>query len=121
MVLYLTVLTIPGLLVAANPFELVETSLSATAWLYILAVGFFPGTLGFLLSMIALEHIEASRGSIVASIEPVAAAMMAVLILSEAINWVRGLGVALVFIGVLMLRLTRNKKERRPEEVALSR
>lgn len=120
-VLYLTVLTIPGLVVAANPFELVETSLSATAWLYILAVGFFPGTLGFLLSMIALEHIEASRGSIVASIEPVAAAVMAVLILSEPVNWVRGLGVALVFIGVLMLRLTPNKKEKRPEEVALSR
>ncbi|MGQ9588049.1 MAG: DMT family transporter [Thermoplasmata archaeon] len=120
-VLYLTLLTIPGLVIIANPFELVETSLSLDAWLYILAVGFFPSTLGFLFSLIALEHIEASRGSIVASIEPVAAAIMAVVILSEKLNEIRAIGVALVFIGVLMLRLTRNKKEKRPEEIALTR
>jgi len=120
-VLYLTILTIPGLVVLANPIDLLQTSISLDAWLFILAIGFFPSTLGFLISMIALEHIEASRASIVASIEPVAAAAMAALILSEGINEVRAFGVALVFIGVVMLRLTPAKRERKPEEVVLAR
>ena len=106
-ILYMTVLSIPGLVIMANPLELVNTSLSADAWLLIFAIGLFPGTIGFVVSMVALRHIEASRASIVASIEPVAAVIIAYLVVSETINAFQGLGVALVFIGVILLRISK--------------
>ena len=105
-ILYMTVLSIPGLIILGNPIDLVETSLSSSAWLYIIALGFFPGTVGFVVSMLALKHIEASKASIVASIEPVAAVFIAFVVLAQVINALQALGVALVFCGVLLLRLT---------------
>jgi len=105
-ILYMTVLSIPGLVILGNPFELVRTSLSSSAWLYVFALGFFPGTVGFVVSMVALNHIEASKASIVASIEPVAAVIIAFMVLSQGLNTLQALGVALVFGGVVLLRLT---------------
>lgn len=105
-ILYMTVLSIPGLLIIANPIDLVHTSLSFNAWTLIFAIALFPGTIGFVVSMVALRHIEASKASIVASIEPVAAVAIAFLVLSETINALQGVGVALVFMGVVLLRIT---------------
>jgi DME family drug/metabolite transporter len=105
-ILYMTALSIPGLVILGNPVELMKTSLSSTAWLLILALGFFPGTVAFVISMVALNHIEASKASIVASIEPVAAVCIAFVVLSQGLNTLQALGVALVFGGVVLLRLT---------------
>ena len=105
-ILYMTALAIPGLIILGNPVELMKTSLSSTAWLLVLALGFFPGTVAFVVSMVALNHIEASKASIVASIEPVAAVLIAFIVLSQGLNTLQALGVALVFGGVVLLRLT---------------
>lgn len=110
-ILYMTVLSIPGLVLMANPLELGETSLTMNAWVLIFVIGLFPGTIGFVVSMVALRHIEASKASIVASIEPVAAVAIAFLVLSETINALQGLGVALVFVGVVLLRMTKEAQE----------
>jgi drug/metabolite transporter (DMT)-like permease len=88
------------------------------AWALIFAIGLFPGTIGFVVSMVALRHIEASRASIVASIEPVAAVILAFLVVSEKITAFQGVGVALVFIGVLLLRISKKPE---PPAVALDR
>jgi len=104
-ILYMTVLSFPFLALLANPFDLAKTSMSSTAWFHILMIAIFPTTGGFVVSMFALKHIEASRASIVASIEPVAAAAMAYVVLSEQIVAVQVAGVVLVFLGVVLLRL----------------
>lgn len=109
-VLYMTVLSIPGLVVIANPFTLLENPLTPEVWLWIFALGLFPGTIGFVVSMVALKYIEASKASIIASIEPVAAVIMAVVILSDVLTALQAVGVALVFVGVLLLRMTREEK-----------
>lgn len=125
-VLYMTALSIPGLIVIANPFQLMDTPISTDAWLWIFAIGVFPGTIGFIVSMAALRYIEASKASIVASIEPVAAVLMAVVILSDVLSDLQSVGVALVFVGVLLLRITRGGSkepapEAKPDEVVLER
>jgi len=61
--------------------------------------------------MLALRKIQASKASIVASIEPVVAVAIAYLILSQTINIFQGIGVALVFFGVVMLRLHESEEE----------
>jgi DME family drug/metabolite transporter len=119
-VLYMTLLSIPVLFVIANPVEVVRSSLSWHAWGYVFLIGLLPGAVGPLVSMIALKHIQASRASIVASIEPVAAVVIAFLVLSETLSILQGIGVGLVFLGVLMLRL-REAPEAPQEAVVLER
>ncbi len=109
-ILYMTVLSIPGLVIIANPFGLLKNAISMEGWLYIFALGLFPGTVGFVVSMVALNHIEASKASIVASIEPVAAVIIAFVVLLEAVNVLQIVGVVLVFAGVLLLRMVWSKK-----------
>jgi len=120
-ILYMTVLSIPPLLIIALPLNPFSAVLTGEAYLWIFLLALIPSTIGFVVSMFALRYIEASKASIVASIEPVAAVAIAFLVLSETINIWQGIGVGLVFLGVLLLRLTREKKEEKPEEVVFDR
>jgi drug/metabolite transporter (DMT)-like permease len=120
-ILYMTVLSIPPLLAIALPFAPFSHPITAAAWLWIFLIALVPSTIGFVVSMFALRYIEASKASIVASIEPVAAVVIAFLVLSEAINEWQGIGVALVFIGVLLLRLRAPGPQDKPEEVVFDR
>jgi len=127
-VFYMTLLSIPVLVViailmnflVANPDTHAGLAMSSHAWAYIFMIGFLPGAVGPIVSMVALKHIQASRASIIASIEPVAAVVIAFLVLSEAISVLQGIGVGLVFLGVLMLRL-REVPEPKPESAVLER
>lgn len=120
-IFYMTVLSIPALLLIALPFAPFSHPMTGAAWLWIFLIALVPSTIGFVISMFALRYIEASKASIVASIEPVAAVIIAFLVLSEAINVWQGLGVALVFVGVLLLRLTTKAPQEKPEEVVFDR
>jgi drug/metabolite transporter (DMT)-like permease len=103
-VLYMFVISTVFLVVVANPIELARTSLSGNAWFWILNVAFWSGVVGFVPSMVALKHLEASKASIVASIEPVFAVTLAFIMLAEGISLVQVAGVGLVVLGVLLLR-----------------
>jgi drug/metabolite transporter (DMT)-like permease len=120
-ILYMTVLSIPGLLAIALPFAPFSHPITGEAWLWIFLIALVPSTIGFVVSMFALRYLEASKASIVASIEPVAAVVIAFLVLSEAINEWQGIGVALVFVGVLLLRLRAPGPQDNPEEVVFDR
>jgi len=120
-ILYMTVLSVPGLLAIALPFAPFSHPMTGEAWLWIFLIALVPSTIGFVVSMFALRYIEASKASIVASIEPVAAVVIAFLVLSEAINAWQGIGVALVFVGVLLLRLRAPGPHEKPEEVVFDR
>lgn len=111
LVLYMTLLSIPGLVIIANPLSVADNPLGGMAWLYIFLLGLLPGSIGFLVSMVALKHIEASRASIIASIEPVAAVLIAFAVLSQALTAWQAVGVALVFIAVLLIRLREEPEE----------
>ena len=111
-VLYMTLFSIPVLIViavlmnfiASDPQMFTHITLTGDAWWFIFLIGLLPGAVGPIVSMVALKHIQASKASIIASIEPVAAVVIAFLVLSETISILQGIGVGLVFLGVLMLR-----------------
>lgn len=109
--LYMTLLMIPGLLLVVNPFDVIENPLSTDAWLYIFLIGLLPGTLGFVVAMFALRHIEASKASIIAGIEPVSGVILAVLFISETVDALQALGVALVISSVFILRYTQKEED----------
>jgi drug/metabolite transporter (DMT)-like permease len=109
--LYMTILMIPGLLIAVNPFDVIEAPLSPDAWFYLFLLGLLPGTLGFVVAMFALRHIEASRASMIAGIEPVSGVLLAVLVISETLDLLQGVGIALVILAVFVLRLTQKEDD----------
>lgn len=112
--LYFSVMMLPALLVITNPSESLLPSLSANAWFLVLLIALIPCTFGFFISMVALKRIEASKASIVASIEPVAAVALAVVIVSEAVAGLQLVGVVLVVAGLVILRAVRRKDEDAP-------
>ena len=108
--LYMTLLMIPGLLIAVNPFEVIDSPLSLDAWFYMFLIGLLPGTLGFVVAMFALRHVEASRASMIAGIEPVSGVILAVLFISETVDLLQSLGVVLVIAAVFVLRFTQKEE-----------
>ena len=110
-VLYMYLFSVPTLVLIANPISVVHTSLVADAWWYIFLIGLIPGAIAPVVSMLALRRIQASRASIIASIEPVVAVFIAYLVLSQTLSVYQGLGVGLVFLGVVMLRLRIDQAE----------
>jgi len=108
--LYLAMFTVPGVVLLSGAGGLAVASLPLEAWVLIFLIGLVPGTIGFVLSMVALRHIEASKASIVASIEPVAGVAIAVVAIAEKVSMLQMVGVALVVSGVVLLRFAHREE-----------
>ena len=80
---------------------------SPRAWLLLLVFGLTIAVAHFLF-FDALARVEASRASIATSIEPVVAAVLATLVLSQGLSPIGWLGIALVVAGVVGVGLTGN-------------
>jgi len=72
-------------------------------WLIIFVIALFPSLTAYLLFSHALKYVKSSKGSILSVIEPLAAAMFSVTILSEKFELLQILGVALALIGIILL------------------
>lgn len=75
------------------------------AWALILVLALFPSILAYGLYLKALNHLEASRAAITATLEPVLASLLAFLVLSEPVEPLQILGGLLVLSGVVVLQL----------------
>jgi len=74
-------------------------------WLIILVIAWLPTLSGYFAYTTSLKYIEASKASIVSTIEPVSASILAYIFLKEVISGFQALGIALVLIGIMMIRL----------------
>ena len=83
---------------------------------FLFALAFFPTFLGYILYNHALREIEVSRASIVATVEPVVAIVLAFLIFGEVLGPGQLLGAAFIIGGSMLVHL---KEEERPEEAIL--
>ncbi|ACJ17261.1 permease [Thermococcus onnurineus NA1] len=83
---------------------------------YLFALAFFPTFLGYILYNRALKEIEVSRASIVATIEPVVAIILAFLLFEETLTIKQLAGAALIIGGSMLIHM---KEEEKPEEVVL--
>jgi len=107
-VLYLFVLTTIMLVIAANPVSLARSQITIDIWILIFMLAVLPGIVGFVSSMVALRHLEASKASIVSSVEPIVAVGIALVILSEGVTVIQLAGVALTFVGIVLLRIGKS-------------
>ncbi|NJE42972.1 EamA family transporter [Thermococcus sp. GR6] len=93
-----------------------DFSVPAGAVPYLFALAFFPTFLGYILYNHALKEIEVSRASIVATIEPVVAIILAFLLFGEILTIKQLAGAALIIGGSVLIHM---KEEEKPEEVVL--
>lgn len=107
-VLYLFVLTTIMLVIIANPVSLASCKFTAKAWILIFMLAVLPGIVGFVSSMVALRHLEASKASIVSSVEPMVAVGIAFVILSEGVTAIQLVGVVITVVGITLLRIGKS-------------
>jgi drug/metabolite transporter (DMT)-like permease len=71
----------------------------------IVVVGLLMGGAGFALYFVGLKNASPSAASIVAQVGVPTATLLSVLVLGERIRWRRGLGIALTFVGAMLVML----------------
>lgn len=74
-------------------------------WFYLLGLGLFPTVFAYLLYTKGLESVESSRASIVATVEPVVASLMGVLLFGEVLSSWQLLGICFVLSAVLLIQV----------------
>ena len=73
-------------------------------WYYIISVGLFPTALAYILYTKGLSYVESSKAAITATVEPVVATIVGVLILGEILTYWQMAGVILVLGAVIMVQ-----------------
>jgi drug/metabolite transporter (DMT)-like permease len=80
-------------------------------WLYIIGLGFFSTVMSFVLYTIGLNHVESSRASIIATIEPVVASIISFLVFDEKLTTLQYFGIMLVITAVILVQEKQTKTE----------
>ena len=75
------------------------------AWALILGLSWGPTLLAYALFTLALNHIEAGRAGIVATLEPVLAAGLAYILLGEEMAGLQWAGAAMILSAILVLQI----------------
>ncbi len=78
--------------------------LNTQTWAYTAGLGFFSTTLAYLLYTKGLKQIESSRASIIATIEPVIAALVSFFLFGEKLSAWQYLGMGLVIAAVILVQ-----------------
>lgn len=98
--------------VASFPFFIADgtsqITFSTEAVLWMLAVGIFTSALPYLLYTEGLKKVESGRASVIATIEPVVASVIGVLVFDENMDIYKLCGIALVLFAVFLINL-KNK------------
>lgn len=84
----------------------------AAAWLLLLPLGVVCTFLGFLLYAWGLRYVEASRAVLVATVEPVSAALLAAIVFGERFGVLGLSGGALILLAAVLAALSGSNSER---------
>jgi len=101
---YTFIFAIVGLIPVTNVKGIPGLFNSIDAVYYSIGIGVFTTVLPYLLYTKGIAHIEISRASIIATIEPVIATVIGVFFFKESVSLYKMLGVVLVIIAVAIIR-----------------
>ncbi len=87
-----------------NPFSLVQRITEQKRWLFTITFAVSTTIVPYLAYTAGLSHIEASRASIIATIEPVVAAVVGILLFGESASAMKLAGIALVLSSVFFMK-----------------
>jgi drug/metabolite transporter (DMT)-like permease len=72
-------------------------------WTLIVAIAIFSSLVGYLLYSYALKYVEASKGSILSTLEPLSVAFLSAIILHERLELAQMAGMFISLSGIAML------------------
>lgn len=104
LVIVFTVLV--SILIWPGEFDQTLAVLSSPAWPLFSALGILGAGLSFVLYIVGINHTTPAVASIVATVEPVTAALFGVLVLSERLIGLQLLGMGLILVTVTALTFT---------------
>lgn len=87
------------------------------AWLYALGLGIFPTVLAYFAYSWGLERTESSTAAVVATLEPVIATMLGIIVYGDRLGGLQMLGSALIILSVVSINLS--KPIRKPQSTTL--
>lgn len=90
-------------LLCCDKTAVVSVIFRSSQWIWIVLLGFVTSFMPYIFYSKGLEKIENSRASILASIEPVVAAVISVCIFQEPISWMAVLGILSVLAAIIFL------------------
>lgn len=90
--------------------------MNKTLLLYCLYFSVICGTVSNVIYIKALEYIEASKASMITTIEPVMTSVIGILFFQEEVYFLKILGISLIIISVMMLNQMQKDKMARKEE-----
>lgn len=96
---------IAGLLTsdAAGTFRLMSGSMEAFLWM--VSGGAITGFLAYAAYTTALQHMNASKAAILASLEPVVATLVGIFVYGESVTLTGGIGILMVFAALVLSNL----------------
>ncbi|MFC3781312.1 DMT family transporter [Bacillus chungangensis] len=93
------------------PFWKKLHGLPLEAWVYMIGLGFVPTVLAYLLYTVGLRKMESSKAAILATVEPIAAVMVGVLLFSETILLVQVIGALFILSSVVIVSNVRKPSQ----------
>jgi drug/metabolite transporter, DME family len=90
---------------------------------YAVGLGLVPTVLAYFAYSWGLEKVESSRAAIIATVEPVAATILGVMVYLEKISFIQGMGIVLILASVTLVNLPKGRysiKNTRDEKSAPS-
>lgn len=94
----------------STPGKIISLLDSMYVWAVVLGLGLLPTALAYLLYTYGLSLVESSRASITATVEPVVATMIGVVIFNEVLSFLQVLGMGLVISAVILIQLRRTTR-----------
>lgn len=115
--LTVTVYTFVFAAIAITPFSglwsVIHLFSTFEVWVSILGLSFLSTMLAFLLYTKGLQTLESSRASIIATVEPVIAALLSFMLFNEILTLWQYVGIAMVILAVMIVQETRGKTSKK--------
>ncbi len=92
-------------------WEKMDLILNPYVLFYGIGLAFFPTVLAFILYTRGLEKIEGSKAAIIATVEPVVATMLGVLLYGERLGAIQIAGALLILCSVIIVNISFRKKQ----------
>ncbi|MFI3208390.1 MAG: DMT family transporter [Eubacteriales bacterium] len=90
-----------------NPITVIEIFNETNMWAVGITFAIMSAALPYLAYTKALEHVEASRASLIASLEPVVAAIFGIVLFAEGVSVAKIVGILLVLGAVVVMSLDK--------------
>lgn len=106
---FYTFFTASVCLIPFFPFWKKGMGLPLEAWVYMLALGLIPTVIAYLLYTYGLNQVESSTASILATVEPVAAVMIGVILFQEKLYGGQFAGTLLIISSIMIISYHRKR------------